>query len=81
MRGVESFAYDLIVLYGPVSSRVALLLRSTEGKPSHSLDLIFNLPIIRLITGLQRGLTLRCDGTCARSSVNLTGSSKDRSSS
>ena len=40
MRGVESFAYDLIVLHGPVSSRVALLLRSTEGKPFRSLDLI-----------------------------------------
>ena len=33
MRGDESFAYDLIVRYGPVSSRVALLLRSAEGKP------------------------------------------------
>jgi hypothetical protein len=33
MRGDKSFAYDLIVRYGPVSSRVALLLRSAEGKP------------------------------------------------
>ena len=33
MRGDRSFAYDLIVRCGPVSSRVALLLRSAEGKP------------------------------------------------
>ena len=33
MRGDKSFAYDLIVPPGRVSSRVALLLRSTEPKP------------------------------------------------
>lgn len=33
MRGDKTFAYDLIVRYGPVSCRVALLLRSAEGKP------------------------------------------------
>jgi hypothetical protein len=32
--GVESLADDLDVRKGPVSSRVALLLRSAEGKPS-----------------------------------------------
>ena len=32
-RGIESFANDLAVRKGPVSSRVALLLRSAEGKP------------------------------------------------
>ncbi|KAG6068101.1 hypothetical protein E4U16_008024, partial [Claviceps sp. LM84 group G4] len=32
--GVKSFADDLAVRNGPVSSRVALLLRSAEGKPS-----------------------------------------------
>jgi hypothetical protein len=31
--GVKSFADDLAVRNGPVSSRVALLLRSAEGKP------------------------------------------------
>jgi hypothetical protein len=34
MRGDESFAYDLIVPPGRVSSRVVLLLRSTERKPA-----------------------------------------------
>jgi hypothetical protein len=33
MRGDKSFAYDLVARHGPVSGRVALLLRSTEGKP------------------------------------------------
>jgi hypothetical protein len=33
MRGVKTFAYDLDVSVGGVSSRVALLLRSTEPKP------------------------------------------------
>ena len=33
MPGVEAFAYDLVAARGPVSGRVALLLRSTEGKP------------------------------------------------
>ncbi len=32
-RGVKSFADDLAVRKGPVSRRVALLLRSAEGKP------------------------------------------------
>jgi hypothetical protein len=32
-RGIKSFADDLAVRKGPVSSRVALLLRSAEGKP------------------------------------------------
>ena len=34
MRGNKSFADDLIVGQGAVSSRVALLLRSAEAKPS-----------------------------------------------
>ena len=33
MRGVESFAYDLIVRQGRVRGRVVLLLRSAERKP------------------------------------------------
>ena len=36
--GVESLADDFDVRKGPVSSRVALLLRSAEGKPSIRLD-------------------------------------------
>lgn len=41
MRGVESFAYDLIVRQGRVSGRVVLLLRSAERKPFLRLDLTF----------------------------------------
>ena len=33
MRGDRPFAYDLVMRSGAVSSRVALLLRSTEAKP------------------------------------------------
>jgi hypothetical protein len=33
MRGDRPFAYDLVIEYGAVSSRVALLLRSAEAKP------------------------------------------------
>jgi hypothetical protein len=33
VRGSESFVDDLAVRTGPVSSRVALLLRSAEGQP------------------------------------------------
>lgn len=33
MRRNRTFAYDLIVRYGAVNSRVALLLRSIEAKP------------------------------------------------
>lgn len=36
MRGDKSFAYDLYVQRGIVSSRVALLLRSAEIKPQLS---------------------------------------------
>ena len=36
-RGIESFADDLTVQEGPVSSRVALSLRSAEGKPFFAL--------------------------------------------
>ena len=42
MRGVESFAYDLIVRPGRVSGRVILLLRSAERKPVRRLDLTFS---------------------------------------
>ena len=36
MRGVKSLAYDLVVYVGRVNSRVALLLRSVERKPTVS---------------------------------------------
>jgi hypothetical protein len=47
MRGDKSFAYDLIVRYGPVSSRVALLLRSAEGKPPSTRFVLLKLSIYR----------------------------------
>jgi hypothetical protein len=50
MPGVEAFAYDLVVARGPVSGRVALLLRSTEGKPSCALAFF------------ERNLPVRCYG-------------------
>ena len=58
MRGVKSFAYDLIVLCGGVSGRVALLLRSTEPKPFYNLDLRNLSQSITLFTGLFRGLVV-----------------------
>jgi hypothetical protein len=54
MRGVKSFAYDLIVPYGGVSSRVALLLRSTEPKPSWP-RFEKSLHVYILFTGLFMG--------------------------
>ena len=54
MRGDKSFAYDLIVRYGAVSSRVALLLRSAEGKPpSTRFVLIKTLHLEVLLQGLE----------------------------
>ena len=54
MRGDKSFAYDLIVRYGPVSSRVALLLRSAEGKPPSTRFVYNTLPFNALfIRGLE----------------------------
>jgi len=44
--GVEAFAYDLVAARGPVNSRVALLLRSIEGKPFCALAFFErNLPL------------------------------------
>ena len=56
MRGDKSFAYDLVVQHGPVNSRVALLLRSIEGKP-----LIASIcyPIISLSKASERGSQMR----------------------
>ena len=59
--GVEAFAYDLVAARGPVSGRVALLLRSTEGKPSCALAFFErNLPFASLacqgLGGGRKGL-------------------------
>jgi hypothetical protein len=49
MPRAEAFAYDLNVVRGPVSGRVALLLRSTEGKPLCTLAFFErNLPFCAL---------------------------------
>jgi hypothetical protein len=53
MRGDKSFAYDLIVRYGPVSSRVALLLRSAEGKPP-STRFVFFFKTLHLLSYSNR---------------------------
>ena len=56
MRGDKSFAYDLIVPYGAVNSRVVLLLRSTEGKPPWPRFVDYNLPLIYgLVPGVEGG--------------------------
>ena len=59
--GVEAFAYDLVAARGPVSSRVALLLRSTEGKPSCALAFFErNLPSdsLALLRNRRGGINL-----------------------
>jgi hypothetical protein len=49
MRGDRPFAYDLVIEYGAVSSRVALLLRSAEAKPRFFTSVLESkLPILRL---------------------------------
>jgi hypothetical protein len=45
VRRIESFADDLVVWPGRVSSRVALLLRATERKPAASLVEFGNIPL------------------------------------
>lgn len=45
MRRDKTFAYDLVARYGRVSSRVALLLRSTERKPWFAMFCPQDLPI------------------------------------
>jgi hypothetical protein len=63
MRGDKSFAYDLIVRYGPVSSRVALLLRSAEGKPPSTRFVYITLSIYwSLDKGLRRSHEVRNEG-------------------
>lgn len=55
--GVKSFADDLAVRNGPVSSRVALLLRSAEGKPSFASISPVRAPSRRALVGDAREQT------------------------
>ena len=69
MRGDKTFAYDLIVRYGPVSCRVALLLRSAEGKPpSTSFQHPHPSPPARSAKRVLRVFFLFAEGGCR---VNL----------
>ena len=57
MRGDKSFAYDLFVPHRRVSSRVVLLLRSTERKRSRPRFVDYNLPLIYgLVPGVEGGV-------------------------
>ena len=58
MRGDRPFAYDLVIEYGAVSSRVALLLRSAEAKPRFFTSVLESkLPIFRAcLQANRRGL-------------------------
>ena len=58
MRGDKSFAYDLFVPHRRVSSRVVLLLRSTERKRSRPrfVDLQSPIDFIRASSECRRGL-------------------------
>ena len=53
MRGDESFAYDLIVRHGAVNSRVVLLLRSIEAKPTSPRFVLYELPISSLFQACE----------------------------
>lgn len=55
MRGDRTFAYDLVMDLGAVSGRVALLLRSTEAKPTILFSVFTHPPFQVLYTGLRRG--------------------------
>ena len=56
MRGDKSFAYDLFVPHRRVSSRVVLLLRSTERKRSRPRFVDYNLPLAYgLVPGVEGG--------------------------
>lgn len=57
MRGDKSFAYDLFVPHRRVSSRVVLLLRSTERKRSRPRFVDYNLPLMYgLVPGVEGGV-------------------------
>ena len=55
MRGDRPFAYDLVIEYGAVSSRVALLLRSAEAKPRFFTSVLESkLPILGSVSGSRK---------------------------
>ena len=55
MRGDKTFAYDLVMGHGAVSSRVVLLLRSAEAKPP-TLSFVEKHPSRVLVQGVEGGL-------------------------
>lgn len=55
MRGDKTFAYDLVMGHGAVSSRVVLLLRSAEAKPP-TLSFVEKHPLAVLSQGTRGGL-------------------------
>lgn len=55
MRGDKTFAYDLVMGHGAVSSRVVLLLRSAEAKPP-TLSFVEKHPSRVLLQGIGGGL-------------------------
>jgi hypothetical protein len=56
MRGDRPFAYDLVIEYGAVSGRVALLLRSAEAKPRFFTSVPMDSPFIELFYELLEGV-------------------------
>ena len=56
MRGDRPFAYDLVIEYGAVSGRVALLLRSAEAKPRFFTSVPMDSPFIGLFYELLEGV-------------------------
>lgn len=56
MRGDRPFAYDLVIGYGAVSSRVVLLLRSAEAKPRSFTSVPFWTPHSRALYRAQEGV-------------------------
>ena len=55
MRGDKTFAYDLVMGHGAVSSRVVLLLRSAEAKPP-TLSFVEKHPLMALLQSFRGGL-------------------------
>jgi hypothetical protein len=56
MRGDRPFAYDLVIEYGAVSGRVALLLRSAEAKLRFFTSVPMDSPFIGLVYELLEGV-------------------------
>lgn len=71
MRGDESFAYDLIVSFGAVNSRVVLLLRSIEAKPVMT-SICIILPIRFALRSDLKGFTFISQRTLKLFKVRFT---------